>query len=64
MKTSTTILALLFLFQFASKLFAQSFEDLIQEGDKFNTEFQHQKSLESYQKADKLNQPIGKFYGG
>ena len=54
MKTSTTILALLFFVSICSKLFAQSFEDLIQEGDKFNTEFQHQKSLESYQKADKL----------
>ena len=54
MKTSRTILALLFFVSISSNLFAQTFEDLIQEGDKYNTEFQHQKSLESYQKADKL----------
>ena len=35
--------------------FSQTVEELIQEGDKYNTEFDHQKSLESYQKADKLS---------
>ena len=54
MKTSTIILAILFFVSISSNLFAQTFEDLIQEGDKYNTEFNHQKSLESYQKADKL----------
>ncbi len=34
--------------------YSQTVEELINEGDKFNTEFDHQKSLETYQKADKL----------
>lgn len=35
--------------------YSQTVEELIQEGDKYNTEFNHQKSLEAYQKADKLS---------
>ncbi len=54
MKIFTFILTLLFSVILNSSLFSQTVEDLIQEGDKYNTEFHHQKSLESYQKADKL----------
>ena len=36
-------------------VFSQTVEELLKEGDKFNTEFNHQKSLEAYQKADKLS---------
>ena len=55
MKTSTFFPALLFSVLINSSLFAQTVEELIQEGDKYNTEFNHQKSLETYQKADKLS---------
>jgi tetratricopeptide (TPR) repeat protein len=55
MKISTFVLALLFSFVLNGSLLPQTVEDLIQEGDKYNTEFQHQKSLEAYKKADKLN---------
>jgi tetratricopeptide (TPR) repeat protein len=34
---------------------SQTVEELIQEGDQYNTEFNHEKSLEAYQKADKLS---------
>lgn len=54
MKISTFFLAIVFSVIVISNHFAQTFEDLIQEGDKYNTEFNHQKSLESYRKADKL----------
>ena len=54
MRTSTFFLFLFFSFFFFSNNFAQTAEELIQEGDKYNKEFDHQKSLESYQKADKL----------
>ena len=55
MKIFTFILALLFSVLLNNNLLSQSVEDLIQEGDKYNTEFNHQKSLETYQKADKLS---------
>jgi tetratricopeptide (TPR) repeat protein len=55
MKISTFFLALLFSFVLNGSLFSQTVEDLIQEGDKYNTEFNHQKSLETYQKADNLS---------
>lgn len=55
MKISTFFLAVLFSVTLTSNLFAQTLEELIQEGDKYNTEFNHQKSLETYQKADKLS---------
>jgi len=55
MKTFTSILTLLFSVMLSSNLLPQSVEDLIQEGDKYNTEFNHQKSLETYQNADKLS---------
>lgn len=55
MKISTFFLALLFSVVLNGSLFSQTVEDLIQEGDKYNTEFNHQKSLETYQKADKLS---------
>ena len=55
MKIFTFILTLLFSVMLSSNLLPQSVEDLIQEGDKYNTEFNHQKSLETYQKADKLS---------
>lgn len=35
--------------------FAQSVEELLKQGDQFVTEFNHQKALEDYQKADKLS---------
>ncbi len=55
MKISTFFLLILFSVLLSITLSAQTFEELIQEGDKYNTEFQHQKSLEAYQKADKLS---------
>ncbi|MBE0572700.1 MAG: hypothetical protein IH618_14250 [Ignavibacteriaceae bacterium] len=55
MKISTFFLATIFSVIVISNLFPQTVEDLIQEGDKYNTEFNHQKSLEAYQKADKLS---------
>ena len=54
MKISTFILIQLFSFIFINNCFAQTFEDLIEDGDRYNTEFDHQKSLEAYQQADKL----------
>jgi tetratricopeptide (TPR) repeat protein len=50
-----TIVYLLSFFSFVSSSFAQSVEDLMKEGDNFNQEFNHQKSLEAYLKADELN---------
>ena len=55
MKISTFFLAAFFSVIVISNLFAQTVEEFIQEGDKYNTEFNHQKSLETYQKADKLS---------
>ena len=49
-----TIVYLFSFIAFVSSSFAQSVEDLIKEGDKFNQEFNHQKSLETYLKADEL----------
>lgn len=54
MKIFTFSLTILFYVFLNHSLIAQTFEELIQQGDKFNTEFQHQKSLEAYKKADKL----------
>lgn len=55
MKIFTFLLALLFSVILNGNLLSQSVEELLQEGDKYNTEFNHQKSLETYQKADKLS---------
>ncbi len=55
MKISTFFIAVLFSLTLSCNLFAQTSEEFIQEGDKYNTEFQHQKSLETYKKADKLS---------
>jgi len=55
MKISTFVLTILLNVLLSHSLFAQTFEELIQEGDKYNTEFQHQKSLEAYKKADKIS---------
>lgn len=55
MKISTFFLSILFFVLLSFDLSAQTFKELIQQGDKFNTEFQHQKSLDAYKKADKLN---------
>lgn len=55
MRTFTFFLALLFSVMLNSNLLSQNVKDLIQEGDKYNTEFNHQKSLEAYQKADNLS---------
>lgn len=55
MKIFTFLLPLFFSALLNSSLLSQTVEELIQEGDKFNTEFNHQKSLETYQKADKLD---------
>ena len=54
MKIFTSVYLFSF-FAFLSSPYAQSVEDLIREGDKFNQEFNHQKSLESYLKADELS---------
>jgi tetratricopeptide (TPR) repeat protein len=54
MKISTFFLVLYFSLIFSCNYFAQTAEELIQQGDKYNTEFQHQKSLEAYQQADKI----------
>lgn len=55
MRTSTFFTMLLILVFINSFLFSQTVEELIKEGDKYNTEFNHQKSLETYQEADKLS---------
>lgn len=55
MKIFTFSTTLLFYFLLVSTSYSQTVEELIQEGDKYNTEFNHQKSLETYQKADKLD---------
>jgi tetratricopeptide (TPR) repeat protein len=55
MKPSILFSLLFFSFLLNSFLFSQTAEELIQEGDKYNTEFNNQKSLETYQKADKLS---------
>ena len=54
MKISTIFLFLFCPFIFFSNNIAQTAEELIQQGDKFNAEFQNQKSLEAYQQADNL----------
>jgi len=54
MRISTFLLMLVFYFLLSSHSFTQTAEELIQLGDKYNTEFQHEKSLEAYQQADKL----------
>jgi tetratricopeptide (TPR) repeat protein len=55
MKISTFVLTILLNVLLSYNFFAQTLEELIQAGDKYNTEFNHQKSLEAYQKADKLS---------
>jgi tetratricopeptide (TPR) repeat protein len=55
MRTSTFFTVLLFSVFINNSLYSQTVEDLIKEGDKYNTEFNHQKSLETYQEADKLS---------
>ena len=55
MKIITFLTTILFSLFLLSTSFAQTVEELIQEGDKYNTEFNHQKSLETYQKAEKLD---------
>jgi tetratricopeptide (TPR) repeat protein len=52
------VLAIFYLFSFfafISSSLAQVVEDFMIEGDNFNREFNHQKSLESYLKADQLS---------
>jgi len=56
MKIFTFLPTLFFSLFLISSSYNQTFEELIQEGDKYNTEFNHQKSLETYLKADKLDQ--------
>jgi tetratricopeptide (TPR) repeat protein len=53
MKTFTFLFVLIILVN--TNFYCQSVADLIQEGDKYYTEFDNQKALENYQKADKLN---------
>ena len=55
MKIITFLTTILFSLFLLSTSIAQTVEELIQEGDKYNTEFNHQKSLETYQKAEKLD---------
>lgn len=54
MKISTFVLVLSLSLFFFKNSSGQTAEELIQLGDKYNTEFQHQKSLETYLKADNL----------
>lgn len=54
MKISTFVLVLFLSFFFFRNSSGQTSEELIQLGDKYNTEFQHKKSLEAYLKADSL----------
>ena len=49
-----TLILLLSVFGF-SVLFAQSVDELLKEGDQYVTEFNHQKALDTYLKADKLS---------
>jgi tetratricopeptide (TPR) repeat protein len=50
---SITVLFLLLFVSF--NLYSQTVEELIQQGDKYNTTFEHWKSVEAYLKADKIN---------
>jgi tetratricopeptide (TPR) repeat protein len=52
MKTFTFLFVLIIAIN--SNFYSQTVADLIQEGDKYYTEFDNQKALETYQKADKL----------
>lgn len=54
MKISTFVLVLFLSFFFFRNSSGQTTEELIQLGDKYNSEFQHQKSLDAYLKADNL----------
>jgi tetratricopeptide (TPR) repeat protein len=55
MKYFTFLSTLFFSLLFVCYSYTQTLEELIQEGDKYNTEFNHRKSLETYQKAEKLD---------
>lgn len=55
MKLFTFLTTIFFSFLLLCTSYSQTVEELIQEGDKYNTEFKHQKSLETYQKAEKLD---------
>jgi tetratricopeptide (TPR) repeat protein len=55
MKIITFLTTIFFSLFLSSTSIAQTVEELIQEGDKYNTEFNHQKSVETYQKAEKLD---------
>ena len=56
MKTFTFLQLLLLISIITNcSLYSQTAEELIQEGDKYYTEFDNQKALETYQKADELN---------
>lgn len=46
--------ALLFLLIFNNQLSAQSLDELLKEGDKYTEEFNNQKALDTYLKADKM----------
>lgn len=54
MRASTFFLVLFCTFFFFSNYYAQTAGELIKEGDKYNKEFEHQKSLEAYLQADSL----------
>ena len=54
MRTSTFFLVLCCTFFFFSNYHAQTAEELIKEGDNYNKEFEHEKSLEAYLLADSL----------
>jgi len=55
MRVIVLFLTLLISFLLNSNLLSQTVEVLIEEGDKFSTEFNHQNSLETFQRADKLS---------
>jgi tetratricopeptide (TPR) repeat protein len=48
-------LLLLTVSAFVSSSYSQTVEDLIGEGDKYDTEFNHQKALETYFEADEMS---------
>ena len=54
-RNHTAFLAIVFALMGFTISFSQSVDELIKEGDQFVAEFQHQKALDTYLKADKLS---------
>jgi len=55
MKLNYTSFLFSFFFTISFNSFSQTADELIKQGDKYNTTFEHSKSLEAYLKADKMN---------